>query len=81
MACNIIISAKKFITLYNVFLHSFGAKEKQRHIRINIANLLSQCKAIHIRHHYIEQAYVKFLTLKRGEAKPSISSKGNIVVV
>src|SRR5258705_8092804 len=69
---DIIISAE-LISLYYIFLHRFSAEEEQGNIRINISYFFCQRKPIHIGHHYIQQAEIKFFPLKSSQPKPAIS--------
>ena len=76
-----IIVGAQFIALNDIVFHGFGAQEKQGNIGVNIPNFFRYGKAIHIGHHYIEQANVKFFPLKSGKPKAAIPFQRYIIVV
>src|SRR4051812_26436323 len=72
--CNIVISAE-LVSCQNVIFHAFGRKEEQRHVRVHIPDFFRKCETIHVGHHHIKQANIKFLTAKSGKTKDTITSQ------
>src|SRR6185437_16767034 len=56
-----IIVGAQFISLYDIFLHRLCTKEEKRNIRIHVTYLFGKRKAVHMRHHDVEQTEIELL--------------------
>src|SRR6185437_14734387 len=71
-----VVVCAEFISLNDVFLHSFGTQEKKRNVGIYIPDLFSKRESIHMGHHHVQQAKVNMFPLKSGQSKSSVPLQG-----